>query len=314
MKQWLDISATTHEGPWQRAQHFAAALTKGASDASSVAWGRVVYTAGDPFEAGGGFPPTWLSKHINQKETYALYHLLLLFCERFPDALRRAQVFIDVDSQSVVGSFGRGRAKNRDMHNLLIDMFDLQIAYDFLLSLKWVPTAANGVADAISRPSRETLVQLSTPAFNQLWADLGPFNVDLMACTASAQRSPVTGVTLPFFSRYHCEGTSGVDVLAKNLAVLPGTAVPAFGFCFPPPVMVGHVVQRLAECHAHAVILVPSTKAYWFPRVQLAATRSVTVAAINASGVFRLPSADGTLRNWRYPRWAMIAYEVDFRE
>ena len=313
MKQWVNISTTTHEGPWQLAQHFAAALTKGASDASSVAWGGVVYTAGEPFEARGVFPQQWLSKHINQKETYALYHLLLQFCERYPEGLRRAQVLIDVDNQSVVGAFNRGRAKNRDVHDLLIDMFDLQICYAFLLPLKWVPTAANGVADAISRPSRDTLAQLSAAAFGKLWEHFGPFNIDLMACAASVQRSPETGVALPFFSRYHCEGTAGVDVFAKNLAVLPDTAVSAFGFCFPPPVLVGHIVQSLAKCHAHAVILVPSTKAYWFPRVQLAATRSVGVAAANESGVFHLPSSDGALRPWRYPRWAMIAYEVDFR-
>lgn len=314
MRKWLAISATTHEGPWQIARHFSAALKTGASDASSLAWGGVVYTEGDPFEAGGVFPPEWRSKHINNKEMYALYNLLLQFCERHPDALRRAQVLIDVDSQSVVGSFNRGRAKNRNMHDVLIRMFDLQIAYDFLLSLTWVPTAANGVADAISRPSREAIIQLSPAAFRKLWEEFGPFDIDLMACDASAQRSPVSGAPLPFFSRYHCEGTAGVDVLAQNLAVLPGTAVPAFGFCFPPPVMAGHIVQRLQECRAHAVILVPGVKAYWFPRVQLASVRSVVVAAANTGGVFRWPSTDGTFKPWKYPRWSMVAYEVDFRK
>ena len=43
-KQWLSITATSQEGPWQRERHFAAALTKGSSDASS--------------EAGGGAWPT----------------------------------------------------------------------------------------------------------------------------------------------------------------------------------------------------------------------------------------------------------------
>ena len=38
-KQWLSIAATSQEGPWQRAWYFATALTKGSSDASSVAWG-----------------------------------------------------------------------------------------------------------------------------------------------------------------------------------------------------------------------------------------------------------------------------------
>lgn len=111
-QQWLRNTAITHEGPWQLARHFAAAVTKGASNASSLTSGGVMYAA----------------------EMYALYHLLLQFCQR-PDQLRRAQVVVDVDNQSVVGAFKRGRAKNRAMHDLLILLFDLQVEHEFLLSL-----------------------------------------------------------------------------------------------------------------------------------------------------------------------------------
>ena len=71
LKQWLGISSTSHEGPWQRARHFTAALTGGASDASSVGWGCVVTSFLGPFQAGGVFPQDWLNKHINKKEMYA---------------------------------------------------------------------------------------------------------------------------------------------------------------------------------------------------------------------------------------------------
>ena len=142
-KQWLSITATSQEGPWQRARHFTAALAKGLSDASSVAWGGVVNTTSDIVPAGGVFPSYWLSKHINQKEMYALYHLLRQLCERRPDVLRRAQVLIDVDNQSVVEAFNRGRAKNRETHALLVQLFELQVEHGFMLSLKWIPTAEN---------------------------------------------------------------------------------------------------------------------------------------------------------------------------
>ena len=65
-KQWLSITATSQEWLWQRARHFAAALTKGLPDASSVACGEVVNTISGPFPAGGVFSPDWLSKYINQ--------------------------------------------------------------------------------------------------------------------------------------------------------------------------------------------------------------------------------------------------------
>ena len=74
-------------------------------------------------------------------------------------------------------------------------------------------------------------------------------------------------------------------------------------------------MQHLAECHAHAVVVVPDTRPYWFPLVQLATVRSVFVAPRNGKGVFQWPCSSGVLRGWRYPRWGMIAYdELDFRE
>ena len=81
---------------------------------------------------------------------------------------------------------------------------------------------------------------------------------------------------------------------------------------FPPPVMAGHVVQHLAECHAHAVIVVPGSRSYWFPRVQQAAVRSLLISPPNAGGYFQWPCSDGSLKEWKYPRWSMVAYEVDF--
>ena len=64
---------------------------------------------------------------------YGLYHLLRQFCTRHPDVLRQAQVLIDVDSQSVAGAFNRGRAKNRETHARLVQLFALQVEYGFML-------------------------------------------------------------------------------------------------------------------------------------------------------------------------------------
>ena len=220
---------------------------------------------------------------------------------------------MDVDSQAVEGAFKKGRLRNRVLHKLLIQLFDLQVEYEFMLSLRWVPTAENAVADAISRPSREAIIQLLPAAFRRLWDAMGPFDIDLMACAASGQISPVTGRQLPFFSRFNCPGSAGRDMLAQNVAVMPGTQRPAFGYFFPPPTMAGHVVQHLAECQARAVVVVPDTRPYWFPMVQLATVRSVQVAPRNGDGVFQWPCPSGNLRGWRYRRWGMVAYELDFR-
>ena len=256
-RQWMRVTSTSHEGPWQQARHFTASFTCGSTDASSIGWGGVVNASSGPFRAGGVFPQHWISRYINSNEMYALYHVLQQCCTRFPDALRRAQVFVDVDNQSVVEEFKRGRAKDPGTQALLVQLFDLQVEQGFMLTLKWVATAANGIADAISRPSRESIFRLHPGAFGNVWEALSPFSIDLMASTASAQSIPGSSHTLPFFSQYDCPESSGVDVLAQGVSRLPRTGGQAFGYCFPPPVTVGHVVQHLAECHAHAILWSP---------------------------------------------------------
>ena len=140
-------------------------VTGGATDASSIGWGGVVNASSGPFRAGGVFTQHWVSKHINIKEMYALYHVLRQFCTRYPDGLRRAQVFVHVDNQSVVGGFTRGRATDPATHALLVQLFELQVEHGFMLTLKWIPTASNSVADAISRPSRDSIIRLRPSAF-----------------------------------------------------------------------------------------------------------------------------------------------------
>ena len=291
-QQWMRIKSTSHEGQWQRARNFTASFTCGSTDASSIGWGGEVNAGSGPFRVGGVFPQHWISIHINRKEMYALYYVLRRFCTRFPDVFRRAQVFVDVDNQSVVGALKRGRAKDPGTHALLVQLFDLQVEHAFVLTLKWIPTAANGIADAISRPSRESIIRLHPGAFQNVWEALGPFSINLMASTASAQRIPGSSHTLPFFSQYDCPGS---DVLAQDVCRLPRTGEKAFGYYFSPPAMVGHVVQHLAECHAHAVVVVPDTRAYWYPLVQQAMVCSLDVALKGMFGFFQWPYPDGTL-------------------
>ena len=141
---------------------------------------------------------------------------------------------------------------------------------------------------------------------------MGPFNFDLMDSTDSDQKVPGSNDRLPFFPQYDCEGSSGTDVLTQDVSRLPGKGERMFGYCLPPPVMVGVIVQHLAEWQAHAVIVVPDTRAFWFPAVQEASIRSIVVAPSASKGRFQWPSHREDLKDWQYPAWAIHAYEVDF--
>ena len=96
-----------------------------------------------------------MRRHINSKEMLALYHVLRQFCTRHPDTLRRAQIRVDVDNESVMGAFRKGRAKDPVTYALLVKLFSLQVDFGFTLELTWVPTADNGVAEP-SRGPRES--------------------------------------------------------------------------------------------------------------------------------------------------------------
>ena len=185
------------------------------------------------------------------------------------------------------------------------------LQHEFWLSLRWVPTTENGIADAITIPSREEIVGPTAQAFQRLWGDSGEFTVDLMLSTQSAQVTP-GGTRLPFFSTYHCQDSAGVDVFAQDVAFVPGSRTRAFGFGFPSPVMVGPVLQHLAECSARKVVVVPDTRPFWYPLLAQAATKYIALSARGQRGALVWPHHPDGLREYVYDKWCMKAYEVDF--
>ena len=144
--------------------------------------------------------------------------------------------------------------------------------------------------------------------FKTVWDALGPFKIGGVACSASVQPSPVTGEPLPFFSRYYCEGSAGVDMLAQDVAILPGTRTPAVEFASPAPVMVGHVVQHLLEFRVRGALLLPLL-------VPSPAAGHGSLGGDHPRGTgafFHWPSSTGSLNAWCYRRWAMRAVGVGF--
>ena len=104
-----------------------------------------------------------------------------------------------------------------------MQLFELQVEFGFMLTLTLIPTAANSIADAFSRPFRKSIIRLHPRAFRSVWEALGPFSIGLMASTTSAQRIPESSPTLPFFSQYDCPESSGVAVLAQDVSRSPCT-------------------------------------------------------------------------------------------
>ena len=137
--------------------------------------------------------------------------------------------------------------------------------------------------DAITRPGRAEIIRLRPAVFKRLRDFSGEFLVDLMAPSENAQESPATGAgerrRLPFLSWYHCKGSAGVDFFSQNAVAMPVENTPTFGYCYPPPVMVGHAVQHFADCRAHAMIVVPDV----VPQVSCATVRALALPKAGGS-------------------------------
>ena len=256
MEQWLAVRKRMNGASWYDPAHHSIAIT-GATDASSQGWGGIVrspHKSGKEFRAAADFPPDFAQAHINVKETFALHEVLRLLVDNQPEYLRGSTATIDVDNTTMFYSVRNGRAKDERMHLLVCQLFWLQVEADFTLKLRWVPSKDNAVADALTRPDNSEHVRFGQKVFNRLWKEWGGFDMDLMATTASSQRPPSVGGgqgrPLPSCSRYHTAGSSGIDVLAQDVGHMPSSTDPCFGYCFPPPLMVGsspHIYASVAR-------------------------------------------------------------------
>ena len=73
------------------------------------------------------------------------------------------------------------------------------------------------------------------------------------------------------------------------------------------------MLARRSKCEARAVIVVPNTRASWFPMIKGAGIRSVQLASQGAgSQFFRVHHQRGA-EPYTFGRGGMRAVEVDFR-
>ena len=119
-------------------------------------YGRILHCVGGRSQRGGStvscggrLPEDWLTRHINSKESS---RCITSYSSSAPDTpnLHGGSRFwlMWIISPSWV-HFHKVRADDQVTHGLLVKRFTLQVEFGFLLTLKWVPTADNGIADAV---------------------------------------------------------------------------------------------------------------------------------------------------------------------
>ena len=280
--------------PWYDAtQHVL--IISAATDASSRGWGgliRGLFGAFFVFKAAADIPAAWHNAPINVKETFALHEVLKLATTTHSGCLKGSTAVVDVDNKPMHDAFKKGRSRNTQTHDLITKLFWLQVKEDFTLELRWVCSEANWAADSLTRLERTEHVRLSQAAYDRLWETWGGGvgDMHLVIPDTSAQYAPIEGglerQRLPFHSRFHANNTAWVDVFSHNVSHMPGSLQNCFSYCFPQPSLVGVVLAHISKYEARAVIVVPNTRASWFPMIEGAGVRSVQIASQGTGSQF----------------------------
>lgn len=124
-----------------------------------------------------------------------------------------------------------------------------------LWKAKWLPSAANSVADFQSRAVDWSDWQVHPHVFQWLDRLWGPHSVDRMADSSNTH--------LPRFNSWRrCPGAETVNCFAADWAGENNWVVPPFG-------LIMHVLLHVQECRCMATVIVPHWEAQaWWPVLQ----------------------------------------------
>jgi len=182
-----------------------------------------------------------------------------------------------IDSQLLLHYLKNGGGKCPILNDIIKDILDEQVALQCVLEGFYVNTKLNA-SDVLTRENPacdmvlEKKVWRCVRRFAQRCART-PFTHDFMASDVDAKAwSP--GVPLPHFTRYHTPLTHGVNVMVQDIGQQG-----MFGYCFPPPNMVGAVLEHIVECKAHVVLVAANDGNPWWPKLVSLATRAMIVCA-----------------------------------
>ena len=186
------------------------------------------------------------------------------------------RVDIGIDSEVLLANLRNGGGSCPLLNDIVKDILDEQVQLKCVLAPFYVNTKVNA-SDSLTREKALLDMTLESAAW-RLVRRFGKrcggkdFSHDLMASDVDAKR--IGGVQLPFFTRYHTPNTWGVNALVQNIAP------PMYGYCFPPHVMVGAVLEHVVECGAELVLVVSEQDATWWPKLRALASHSMVVCPV----------------------------------
>ena len=228
-------------------------------DASHLAWGGVL---DGTVPAQGMWTGRACGRHINYLELLAVYHTVA----HFFGELRGEHVLLWEDNTTVMHVLSNRTTRSPHLMHLLRKVWRLLDGAGIALTVRYIPSDQNVLADALSRGSPFDDLRLRGATWRELERRWGPHDVDRYAAPESARLARFNSV-LP------CGESEGAPALAQCWA---GTN----SYVFAPPTELPRVAQLLQECpSAAATLVVPHWPAQaWFQGLASIATHAETRA------------------------------------
>jgi hypothetical protein len=154
------------------------------------------------------------------------------------------------DNQAVPRILYKG-SMSAELQQSALNVFQVCVNNDIQLSVDWIPRYLNEAADDLSKTPDFDDWGIADKIFNLLERVVGPHTIDCFASNVTAKLSK-------FYSKFWCEGTSGVDCFAFNWAGENAWLVPP----------INCIAKTVSHCELHRVkgtMIIPKWKSspFW---------------------------------------------------
>lgn len=304
---WRDLRTWHGTRRWRDERHARVRL-HAASDASDTRWGGWFQLLpsdpslppSPPVFIGDVWTPDELRLDIGTREMLGGVRLL----ECLPPSVCDCVVILLGDNQAMVSLLRSERAAaGRPLLAAQRALFRLLLDRNITLDARWISSAANAWADAVSRLPLSGEGRLSRTTFHRLQLLWGAtFSLDAFAGPLSTQCPRffswfLTPVSSPAF---------GTRALAVDFFSITTLASEPGVYCFPPPGVVGPAVAHLRALRARgALVAAWSPAAPWWPLL-LRWVRAPPVLLAPAGDSVTVSFPDGRARPLSAPLYGLL--------
>lgn len=267
------------------------------ADASGTGYGMLLrdIASGRILQQQSGFWNTWeASSHVNEKELLAQLFAIQVW---IPLLKKCPAVLLLSDNMTTVSHIRKqGGTVSPRLSSIAEEIWNLAIANDVNIQIRWIPGKDNVDADRLSRLGHDRNDwKLNPREFRKLSKEWGPFTIDLFATRVNKQVER-------FYSWGPEPGSSAIDALAQ-----PWKNENAWAN--PPWSLIPKIIRKIRNEKACSLTMITPDwpSASWYPVLRDLTSDFVLLTACD--DLF-LPGLLGSEQPVGKPKWNVVAWHI----